>query len=263
MNEYVINPPGVWGVAHIVYFVISTVLLIASLMLIKKFVKNEKTLNLIIRITAGVLLALIIANRISYMIEYIYIQEGTGYTWLNIFPETYCAVSAFSISIAALFFKKDNWGLHATVYLAIVGAIITAVYPDFMNAQNLWAPGTMTSLIYHTVMLFLAILMIITKHVKLTTRKWYIQPLFIMGMLLYGLFYWQVILQGKQYDTILAINIPLVESQPILTSWWMVCIGYLLFELAFLFIYDHFVNKKDFKTIKDEFIHFYRYINKK
>lgn len=256
------NYPGAWGVAYIIYFILSTIILVGGLILIKKYVKKEKTVKLIVKITAACLLALFITNRIGYMVRYIYIEPREGYSWLNIFPETFCSVSAFVFSIAVLFFKKDNFLMHGIIHMVILGALETCVYPSFLNDQGLWEVGTITSLLYHTCMLFLALLVIITKYVKLTIKKWYVQPIMFMVIICYGLFYWQVILGGDTPDNILNINQPFIKSLPTLTSWWMIGIAYLAWEIVFLSLYDYFVNKKSFKTIGYEFIHFYRYINK-
>ena len=262
MNANVINPPGTWGIAHIVYFVISTLLLVASLILIKRLVKNEKSKVLLVKIFAIILLVLILTNRIGYTIQYVVVEHREGYTWTYIFPETICAITAFGLSISSLF-KKDNWGLHAFIHLAIIGALIVHFYPNFLDSQNLWEVGTITSLLFHTFMLFLAILLIITDYIKLSTKKWYIEPLTYMALICYGLFYINIIGPGiVDIERILNINKPLVDSLPTLTSWWMIGIGYLLWTIVFLFIYDHLINKKSFKVIMDEFIHFYRYINK-
>lgn len=254
--------PGVWGTAHIIYFAVTIVLLVGSLFLIKRYVKNERTIKLIVKITAACLLALFITNRIGYMVRYIYIEPREGYTWMSVLPETFCSVTSLIFSIAVLCFRKNNCLIHGSICMALVGAIETTFYPDFLNTQGLWEVGTITSLFYHTVMLFLVLLIIITNYVRLTIKKWYIQPIVFMMMICYGLFYWQVLLGGKNFDCILGINIPIIASQPILTSWWMFGIGYLLFEIIFLALYDRFVNKKTFKMIGFEFIHFYRYINK-
>lgn len=252
--------PGVWGTAHIIYFVLSVVLIVAGLFLIKRYVKKEKTIKLIVKITALALLITAITNRIGYMVQYIEIEHREGYTWASILPETFCSVSSFCLSISVLCSKKDSWSIHGFVHMALIGALFTVFYPDFLDTQGLWEVGTMTSLIYHSIMLFLALLVIVTRYINLTMKKWYVQPLFFMIIICYGLFYWKVFNIGD-YDTILGINQSLIKSQPILGSWWMIGIGYLLYELAFLTFYDHFVNKKDFKTIGNEFIHFYRYIN--
>lgn len=253
--------PGVWGVEYIIYFIVTTLLLVLGLFLIKRYVKKEKTIKVVVKITAACLLILFILNRIGYMIQYIYIEPVEGYSWLNVFPETLCSVSSLLFAIAVLFLKKDNFLIHGIIHMALLGAIETCLYPSFLNSQGLWEVGTITSLLYHTCMLFLALLVIITKYVNLTIKKWYIQPIVFMLIICYGLFYWQVILQGSNVDNILNINMPFISSMPILSSWWMIGLAYLAWDILFLYMYDHFVNKKSFKTINDEFIHFYLYIN--
>ena len=258
------NVSGTWGIFHIVYFVISTILLIASLILIKRLVKNEKSKVILVKVFAAILLALIITNRIAYTVQYVSIEPIEGITWLYIFPETLCAVCAFVLSISLLFFKKDNHATHAIMYMALAGALLAVFYPTFLNEQGLWELGTMTSLLYHTFMLFLVFLVVVLNYVKPTTKKWFYQPITYMLIICYGLFYLNVLMPSiKDIFPVMNINLPLLTSQPILTSWWMLGIGYFLFEMTFLLIYDHFINKKDFKTIGDEFIHFYRYINQK
>lgn len=255
--------PGAWGIAHIVYFVITVILLVSSLILIKKFVKKEKSKVLLVKIFSAILLALIITNRIAYTVQYVVIDPIKGITWLYIFPETLCAVCSLMLSISLLFFKKDNCVTHAVIYMAAAGALLTTFYPNFLNSQGLWELGTMTSLIYHSLVLFLVILVVMVGYIKPTTKKWYHQPIAYMLIICYGLFYLNVLMPTiKDIFPVMNINLPLLASQPILTSWWMLGIAYFAFEMVFLLIYDHFVNKKPLKKIGDEFIHFYRYINK-
>lgn len=257
------TPVGAWSIPHIVYFVITTILIIGGLLLIKRFVKNEKTKVLLVKIFAAILLVTIITNRIAYTVQYVAMEQREGYTWTYIFPETLCALTAFCISISALCFKKDNWGLHAFTPMAFISALIVHFYPNFLDNQGLLEVGTITSLLFHTFMIFLSALIVMTRYVNLSTKKWYIESLTYIVFICYGLFYINVIGPGiVDKEPIMNINRPLVMSQPILTSWWMLGIAYLLWEVASLFAYDYFVNKKSFKTIGNEFIHFYRYINK-
>ncbi len=249
------NYPGSWGTFHIIYFVISTLLVITSLILIKKYIKKEKTLNLVIKITSLVLLLLIITNRISYTVQHVMIEHKEGYNWTYIFPETFCALSCLLFSISTLVGKKNNVLMHGSFYMALIGAFTVAVFPDFLNRQGLLEVGTITSLIYHTLMLFLALLVLITYYFKPSIKRWYIQPIVNISMICYGLFYLSVFCNGEAPFSILGINKPFVDGQPILCSWYMMSLGYLVFELLFTVIYELIINKKSIKKITYEFIH--------
>ena len=57
--------PELYGYQHIIYLVVFFAISISSLILIKKYVKSEKTINIILKALGGALLFSILLNRFS------------------------------------------------------------------------------------------------------------------------------------------------------------------------------------------------------
>lgn len=76
--------PKVYGWEHLTYLAVCVVLAVVSIFLIKKYVKSEKTLTLIVKILGGVLFACIAWNRISLSISHknaMRLLPDTVFTW--------------------------------------------------------------------------------------------------------------------------------------------------------------------------------------
>ena len=94
--------PGVYCIPHIVFLAIMIPLLVVGVILVTKYVKQEKHIRLLMLITAGILLALVITNRIAYtyqrVVEFngIMIVDGeeVHYNWGYLLPETLCSLTA-------------------------------------------------------------------------------------------------------------------------------------------------------------------------
>ena len=93
--------------------------------LIKLYAKSEKSKIITVKVIAGVLLALILWNRIAIAVS--------DKNWLKLIPDTFCGMSSLVLSLAVLLGKKDNNVLHFVFYIAFVGDILTIIYPDFVD----------------------------------------------------------------------------------------------------------------------------------
>ena len=178
--------PEVYGWQHITYMLISICLMILGIWATKKFTKKDSSLVLNIKITAGVLLFMIIANRVS-----ISIKEDN---WLYLLPNTYCGVSSFVLALCVLFTKRDSAPMHFIFYMGFVGTILTFFYPDFIGqAETLFFIPTLTGLLHHTIGLYLILLMFATGYFKPSVKKWYAIPLGLCCYMSWGLFLYDII----------------------------------------------------------------------
>lgn len=89
--------------------------------LIKLYAKSEKSKIITVKVIAGVLLALILWNRIAIAVS--------DKSWLKLIPDIFCGMSSLVLSLAVLLGKKDNNILHFVFYIAFVGDILTIFYP--------------------------------------------------------------------------------------------------------------------------------------
>ena len=84
--------------------------------------------------------------------------------------------------------KKDNFVYHSIGYLGLLGGAITLLYPDFIGqSTSVFYLPTISGLIHHTVMLFLVILLFVTKQFNPTIKKYHYLPLGLCVVMTFGL----------------------------------------------------------------------------
>lgn len=158
--------PKIFGYQHLIYDGIAIILMIASIYLIRKFIKKEKYITLFIKCTGFLLLVCILWNRIGIARN----NQDVRY----LIPNSYCGMSSLVLSLAILLGKKDNIVLHFVMYLAIVGGTLTMIYPDFIGQnQSFFFSMTISGLLHHTLMVYLFYLTIVTGYFQPTFKKWY------------------------------------------------------------------------------------------
>ena len=227
--------PTIFGVSHLLFLFISTVLIVTGLIMIKKYVKTKRVENAILISTASVLLLLIILNRISITF---WNPEGVDYTELA--PMTLCGMTSLLFAISTLvFIKKQNHPVfHFLIYIAIVGGIANNVYPDYIGqASSIFHSRTITGLLHHTISMFLGVLMIINGQFKPALKQAHWLPLGLFFYTTLGLFYTQVFSPSPRNT--MNIAGPIVPG-----LYW-----YILYALAivahYLFLYIFEITKKE------------------
>ena len=120
--------PQIFGWEHLTYLAVFIVFMIASLILIKIFVKSEKAKFITIKVVSALLLIFIVWNRIAIAVQY--------KSWTNIIPDSFCGMSSLVLALACLIGKKNNNVLHFVFYVAIVGGFLTMIYPDFIGQNH-------------------------------------------------------------------------------------------------------------------------------
>ncbi len=160
--------PKIFGWQHIIILSVSVVLMISSILVILKFVKNPKTLDLIIKAVAAALLIAIVTNRLSIVFKY-----GEP-EWKMLIPNSFCGMSSLVLSLAVLLGKKNNDVLHFVWFIALVGGTLTMFYPNFIgqNPSVFYLP-TISGILHHTIAAYLVILLLIFGYVTPTYKKWY------------------------------------------------------------------------------------------
>ena len=235
---------GVYGIEHIIYLIIVLILGICSLILIKKKCKSEKSIILLVRISALVLLIIFIMSRIFITYSDVCVNHRENYTWLNLIPNTWCSMSCLVLCIALLCGKKNNLVLHYVSYIAALGGLITILYPDFLETQAFFDPRSITGLIYHTGMLWLVCVIFITNYFVPELKKWYIYPIGLMINLTFGLFEKEAL----NFVKAMQINEPLLKSLPHFTSWYSVGVLSIIIELIILVLIEYLRKKKNKKN---------------
>lgn len=160
--------PEIFGWQHLIILFVSIVLMVSSIIVMCKCVREEKTKVLILKIVAGVLLVSILTNRISIVFKY------DTPEWNRLIPDSFCGMSSLALSLAVLFGKKDNYILHFVWLLALLGGGLTMFYPDFIGqASSVFYLPTISGILHHTIAVYLVILILIFKYMTITYKKWY------------------------------------------------------------------------------------------
>ena len=230
------NPPVVFGFAHIIYAIISVVLIVVAIVLIKKFCLSKRSQDIAIYISASVLLGLIIFNRISIAV----VAEDI----VHLLPESYCAMTSLLLAIAVLAVSNRNHPVfHFLVYMAFVGGFLTTAYPDFISqADSIWHSRTISGLLHHSVSLYLAILLVVLGRFKPTIKLWYAM---VFGFAVYkmvGLFFYQAL----GIETAMNIFVPLMPW----LYWWTLSLMFIVVYGVGLGLYEYLRYRYTKKTEK-------------
>ena len=216
--------PEVFGLEHIIFLVIFIILTVVSLILIKKYVKTEKTQTIIIKVLAALLLGAIICNRICIALK--------NNNWTNLIPDTFCGLDSLLLSLALLLGKKNNAVLHFVVYLGFVGGLVTLIYPDFIeNYPSIFDPLPFSGLLHHALALYLCILVQVIGWFTPDYKKWKNLVIGFMAYITLGAFLMFVLDNNSAFY----INAPILDGTP-LTVWVLApifAVGYALYMLAY------------------------------
>ena len=87
------NYPGAFHLEHFIFLAIVILLIALGLFLNFRVVKQDKTRELILKISGIVLLIMILANRFSIVLVNRIVFENKSYSWLNFIPNTFCCIS--------------------------------------------------------------------------------------------------------------------------------------------------------------------------
>ncbi len=220
--------PEIWGWQHITYLAIFAVIAAVSIFLIKKYVKNEKTLVCILKGVAALLLASVIWNRASIAVK--------NSNPMNLIPDSFCGISSFCLSLSLLIGKKNCRFFHFVCYVGFIGALLTLVYPDFIGQdESFWYPPTVSGLLHHTVMLYAIILMVITGYFTPTIKRWYCLPIGLSFVLTFG----QFLISALGYDDAVYINHPLLPDS--IFTWYFTGMLVVIVSLLIMLTFEYFL----------------------
>ncbi len=203
--------------------------MVVATLLIRKTVKTENQVKIVVKLIAGLLLMAIIWNRTSIAI----LRNGMK----SFLPGTFCGASSLALAIAVLVFPKNSPVFHSVAYTGLLGSLLTLFYPDFIGQDDsFFYPMTISGLIHHTVMLYLVFLMLLTGYLKPELKKWYLLPLGLCFYMVYGLFLIHVV----GYGDAMYIHEPILPDTSL--DWDMLGFLFLLLHAVFLVVWE-FVNK--------------------
>lgn len=209
--------PGVYCTEHIVFLILTALVIAAGLILVRKFADTEKKERIVIRASAAFLLFWIVLNRTSVTCAQI-ASDPESYSWINLIPYTFCGLASLVYSVSALIRPKDNPIYHFISYFGCFGGTITMFYPDFLETQTFWDVRSFSGLMHHALMIWLTLLVLSTRHFRPDIKKIWIYPLGYCAVMTLGLFEEEVL----GFIQPMNIGAPLLSSAPVLTSWYTI-----------------------------------------
>ena len=203
--------PELFGIEHILYIVISTVIGGVGLYLAYKYAKDEKKQNIILKIIAVLLFVSVMTNRISQVFRYEEVR------WYCIIPDSFCAMTSLVLSIAVLFGKKNNNAYHFLWLLGLFGGISTVIYASFVGqGPTIFYIPTITGLLHHSFSAILVVGLLMFKQIDITYKKWYCTLFGFTSYLTLGAF----LMHTFNLSDAFHIAEPLLPNTP-LTAWVM------------------------------------------
>jgi hypothetical protein len=203
--------PQLFGIEHILYIIISTVVASVTLLLGRKYAVSEQAQSIFLKGLALLLLAAIMANRLSQVFRYDTVR------WYCIIPDSFCGMTSLVLALAVLFGKKDNCVLHFVWLLGLFGGISTVIYATFLdqNVSFFYLP-TISGLLHHSFSATLAVALLLFRQIRITYKKWYCTFFGFTAYLTLGAF----LMHTFELSDAFHIAEPLIPGTP-LTAWVM------------------------------------------
>lgn len=225
--------PKVYGIEHILYIVITTIISVTTLLLAKKFIKSELSTKIFLKVIAGILFISILTNRLSQVFRYENVR------WHAIIPDSFCGMTSLVLSLAVLFGKRDNCVLHFAWLLGAFGGISTVFYPTFVSQDlSFFYLPTISGLIHHSVSATPVVALLLFKQIDITYKKWYYTLFGFTSYLTLGAF----LMATFDYSDAFHIAEPLISNTP-LTAWVMAPM-YAVAYAVILFAIHYFKKRK-------------------
>jgi hypothetical protein len=203
--------PQLFGIEHILYIIITTVVASAGLLLAKKYAKTDKSQTIVLKILAALLFVAIMTNRLSQVFRYDTVR------WYCIIPDSFCGMTSLVLALAVLFGKKDNHVLHFVWLLGLFGGISTVIYATFLDQDiSFFYIPTISGLLHHSLSAIVVVALLIFKQIDITYKKWYCTFFGFTSYLTLGAFLMHTFDLSDAYH----IAEPLISDTP-LTAWVM------------------------------------------
>lgn len=230
--------PQLFGIEHISYIIISTLIGGIGMLFAYKYAKNEKTQNIILKCLAAALFISVMTNRLSQVFRYDTVR------WYCIIPDSFCAMTSLVLSLAVLFGKKNNNVYHFVWLLGLFGGISTVIYATFVDQHtSFFYIPTFTGLLHHSFSAIVVVALLMFKQINITYKKWYCTFFGFTSYLTLGAF----LMHTFDLSDAFHIAEPLLPNTP-LTAWVMAPMYVTAYAIILLVI--ELVRKHKNKDIK-------------
>ena len=228
------NPPVLFGIEHILYIVISTLVCSFVLLLTKKFARTEKSIAIVLKVLAAALFIAIMANRLSQVFRYDTVR------WYLIIPDSFCGMTSLVLALAVLFGKRDNNVYHFVWLLGLFGGISTVIYATFVDqGPTIFYLPTISGLVHPSLSATVVVALLLFKQIHITYKKWYCTFFGFTAYLTVGAFLMHTFNMSDAFH----IAEPLLPGTP-LTAWVMAPMYAVAYGLILLIVELVKKNKK-------------------
>ena len=227
------NPskPGQWGPLHISVLVGAIAAIVALALIFRK--KSDKTKRIVAIVLASLILLFEVTRRSVNIYKIVNGGDNSLDHWLYILiPRPWCAISCWTIILAAFVNKKFIYNIASTT--SLLCAIIFFAYPGagfnnvYMEFENVYSIGT------HTLLLISSITFICLGLTEFRYKHIWKEAIYLVGIFLYAFFEMFVL---KIEDDPLYF-MPGNDIQEILgTSWGVYLVIYIVFILVYFNIF--------------------------
>ncbi len=225
--------PKVFGIEHVLYFIITALVSGIGLLLARIYAKTKKSKTIILKIIAVLLFLSVMTNRISQVFRYSTVR------WYCIIPDSFCAMTSLVLSLTVLFGKRNNGAYHFLWLLGLFGGISTVIYPTFVSQDtSFFYIPTITGLLHHSFSATLVVALLMFKQIDITYKKWYCTLFGFTCYLTLGAF----LMQTFNLSDAFHIAEPLLPGTP-LTAWVMAPMYAVAYAIILLLI-ELFKKKK-------------------
>lgn len=203
--------PALFGVEHMLYIVLSTLLGGGILLAGWKLAKTERAQTWFLKALALLLLIAIVTNRLSQVYRYGDVR------WYCLIPDSICGMTSLVLSLGVLLGKKDNPVLHFAWLPGLFGGISTVIYATFVGqGPTLFYLPTISGLLHHSLCAMVVVTLFLFRQLRVTYKKWYCTLFGFTSYLTVGAF----LMQTFQMSDAFHIAEPLLPGTP-LTVWVM------------------------------------------
>lgn len=219
-------PAQLFGIEHILYIIISTIIGSVTLLCGKKFAKTERSKLIFLKTLAFLLFVAIVTNRLSQVFRYGDAQ------WYYIIPDSFCGMTSLVLSLSVLLGKKDNGGVHFAWLLGIFGGVSTVIYATFVEqGPTIFYLPTISGLLHHSLSAMTVVAILMFGYMEITYKKWYYNLFGMTSYITVGAFLMQTFDMSDAFH----IAEPLLEGTP-LTAWVMGPIYAIAYALILLIV---------------------------
>ena len=234
--------PALFDFQHVTYMIIVFSLSLFGWIYLGRKVHDEKKQDRIIKISGIALLIALVLNR-TFLV--IYLKRP-------FLPQSWCSAIAMFTGICILIFRRNHPVFHYLAPVGMISGLVPTILADYLNEGYLISgcttilfPSTICGLLYHNLLLFVSVLMLVFGFVKPDIKKWYYFPLGYGLCMLYGVIYMNAMdenfvdVLGKSLN-FMNINKPIIAF---LDAGWIFFLGFTVYVL-FLYVYGVIERKK-------------------